>query len=316
MRKIGLLGAVALLAGCSSAAKPPVYVPSLRYSESGSDIHRGFDRETGEREAVLNSEQSAGRPSLKMADADFSLQGAPGGRRRPRMLPGFDDSGHEAAGASAGLDDVNVYRSHEQVKARYQGPLSVGDPGVSASLWRESRGSYDIYRDDRAWRPMDILTIIVAERSSGSSDADTEIKSQSTVEAAINFLLGLETKAGKQSPPLTPESLVSASTQNNFKGEGATARQGNLTARIAGVVAEVLPGGLLRVEGEKIISVNNEEQVMILSGIVRPRDITTANEISSSQIAQLRIDYYGKGEIGSAQTSGWFSRIMRWVWPF
>jgi flagellar L-ring protein precursor FlgH len=251
-----------------------------------------------------------------MADADYSPQDLSAGNRRPRVLPGFDETGRGAGADATDLDGVTVYRSHEQVKARYQGPLSVGDPGVSASLWRESRGSYDIYRDDRAWRPMDILTIVVSERSSGSSDADTEIKSQSSVEAAIEFLLGLETKAGKQNPPLTPESLVSATTQNNFKGEGATARQGNLTARIAGVVAEVLPSGLLRVEGEKIISVNNEEQVMILSGIVRPRDITTANEINSSQIAQLRIDYYGRGEVGSAQTSGWFSRLMRWVWPF
>jgi flagellar L-ring protein precursor FlgH len=69
-------------------------------------------------------------------------------------------------------------------------------------------------------------------------------------------------------------------------------------------------------EGEKIISVNNEEQVMVISGLVRQRDVSSDNEVLSSKIAQMRIDYYGKGVVGAAQYGGWLSRLMRFVWPF
>ena len=85
---------------------------------------------------------------------------------------------------------------------------------------------------------------------------------------------------------------------------------------MSAVVAEVLPSGLLRIEGEKIISMNNEEQVMVVSGLVRPRDITSDNEVLSSKVAQMRIDYYGKGTVGEAQYGGWGARLLRLIWPF
>ena len=82
------------------------------------------------------------------------------------------------------------------------------------------------------------------------------------------------------------------------------------------MVVEVLPSGILRIEGEKIIAVNSEEQVMVLSGLVRPRDVNSNNEVDSSQIANMRIDYYGRGVIGEAQHGGWGSRLLRTIWPF
>jgi flagellar L-ring protein FlgH len=62
--------------------------------------------------------------------------------------------------------------------------------------------------------------------------------------------------------------------------------------------------------------VNSEEQNMVITGLVRTRDISSGNEVDSSKIANLRIDYYGKGIIGEAQDGGWVSRFMRKVWPF
>jgi flagellar L-ring protein precursor FlgH len=82
------------------------------------------------------------------------------------------------------------------------------------------------------------------------------------------------------------------------------------------MVAEVLPSGVLRIEGQKIISVNNEEQVMVISGLVRPRDINSENQIDSSRLANMRIDYYGSGIVGEAQRGAWLSRLMRTLWPF
>src|SRR5688572_11958255 len=114
---------------------------------------------------------------------------------------------------------------------------------------------------------MDLITITIDEKSEGKKDADTEVKAATTIELAISKLFGLETKAklanDSVEAPLDPTALVSASTQNDFKGEGSTNRKDSLTGRISAMVAEVLPSGILRIEGQKIIAVNNEEQIMV-----------------------------------------------------
>ncbi len=208
--------------------------------------------------------------------------------------------------------EFRVQQSTVGNRRQYRGPLQLGDPGVSASLWQESRASNDLLRDYRAYQPMDLITIVVSESSEGKKSADTATKSESTLELAIESLLGLE----DQSSHLNPSSLANASSTNEFTGEGETNRKDSLKARISAMVVEVLPSGVLRVEGEKIIAVNSEEQTMVISGLVRLRDVNSDNEVDSSKIANMRIDYYGSGIIGEAQQGGWLGRIIRKVWPF
>jgi flagellar L-ring protein precursor FlgH len=212
--------------------------------------------------------------------------------------------------------DVRVMRSSKRTARGYKGPLELGDPGVAASLFRESQVGNDPFRDYRAWQPMDLVTIVITEQSLGQQLANTEVKAKSEYLAAIENFFGLEkqTQNWTNQPDLT--SLIQAQTRNDFRGEGRTLRQAQLNARVSAVVAEVLPSGLLRIEGEKIIAVNNEEQVLVISGLVRQRDISSNNEVNASQIAQVRIDYYGKGTVGEAQYGGWLSRLLRILWPF
>jgi flagellar L-ring protein precursor FlgH len=213
-------------------------------------------------------------------------------------------------------DGVKVIRSTEQLPVAYSGPLELGDPGVGASLWRETRVGNDVFRDFRAWQPMDLLTIVVNEISIGRHFGLTEVKGKSEYLAGIENFFGLEEQTQEWNHPPDLSSLIKAQTKNDYKGEGQTNRQTQLTARISAVVAEVLPSGLLRIEGEKIISVNNEEQVLVISGLVRSRDISSDNEVLSTKIAQIRIDYYGKGTVGEAQYGGWGARLLRLLWPF
>jgi flagellar L-ring protein precursor FlgH len=211
---------------------------------------------------------------------------------------------------------VRVLRSSEQRGLPYKGPLEMGDPGVTASLFRESQSGNEPFRDYRAWQPMDLVTIVVTEQSLGQQLANTEIKAKSEYLAAIENFFGLEKQTQNWTNPPDLTSLIQAQTRNDFRGEGRTLRQAQLNARVSAVVAEVLPSGLLRIEGEKIIAVNNEEQVLVISGLVRQRDINSNNEVNASQIAQVRIDYYGKGTVGEAQYGGWLSRLLRILWPF
>ena len=283
------LYAVLVLCGCAPERLANPSIPALEYS----DMVRGQGTPTratfiGKTPQVVNT-------------ADQLDQGS--GKAQLRLIASY--------GAVA-----NTQPAEPQARD-YKGPLALGDPGTSASLWNENRGDNDLYRDSRAWKPMDLITIVVAESDEGSKQADTEVKSKSTLAAAIDNLFGYETDAKEASGnTLNPSSVLKASSQNDFKGEGKTNRKGQLKATISAMVAEVLPSGILRVEGQKIISVNNEEQVMVISGLVRPRDISSTNEVDSARIANMRIDYYGNGTVGEAQYGGWASRLLRRLWPF
>jgi flagellar L-ring protein precursor FlgH len=297
MRISLVLFCTAVAVGCAPQIREEPYAPALRYAgkgvppDNGSNIHwKG---------GVMAATNADGRASLKLADNPPNVHQVQYRGSTPELGAG-----------------VRVMRSHEQAGYPYQGPLEVGDPGVTASLWRESQSGNEPFRDFRAWQAMDLLTIVVSEQSLGQQLANTEVKSKSQYLAAIENFLGLESQTKEWSHPPDLTSLIQAQTQNDFRGEGRTLRQAQLNARISAVVAEVLPSGLLRIEGEKIIAVNNEEQVMIISGLVRQRDINSNNEVNASQIAQVRIDYYGRGTVGEAQYGGWLSRLLRILWPF
>lgn len=212
--------------------------------------------------------------------------------------------------------ELYVERSNDPLSRGYKRSLEFGDPGVNASLWRESKSGLNLYRDHRAFQPMDLITILVVENAEGRKEADTEVIQQSNILASISSFFNIENSIEPSNPGLETSNLINATTQNDFRGEGETERRGFLRATISAMVAEVLPSGILRIEGEKIISVNNEEQIMVISGLVRPRDITPNNEVNSQKIANIRIDYFGRGTLGEAQYGGWLSRIVRIVWPF
>lgn len=338
-----ILLAAMLLASCAPPVMPRSSIPSIEYTRDLKNRHLvvrdGFKSlEPRPFESPLAGAQAtgswAGRGAALTAGSVAALTGAAAEqhddtRAGLRFVADENTLGDSVTGSAAdagpngGAADpaagagYRTYPSSFPDRRDYNGPLSLGDPGVSASLWKESRGSNDIFRDDRAWQPMDLITIVVSEKSEGSKEADTEIKSKSSVEAVIEEFLGFEDDLEeKDKKGIDPKQLIQASTTNDFKGEGETTRKGKLTAKISAMVAEVLPSGILRIEGEKIIAVNSEEQIMKISGLVRPRDITSENEVDSSKIADMRIDYYGQGTVGEAQSGGWLGRLVRKVWPF
>jgi len=319
---------VATFTGCAPQRSTDPYVPALKYTGKAGSVSAAVAAVPNQNHVAAARQTSPlyrpttldNRASLKLVDGDMRPQGfeAP----RP-VIDGVNEFAPDpnlrtgqVSGAIQSGGDIPIYHSTDQLPPSYSSPLALGDPGISSSLWRESRASNDIFRDFRAWQPMDIVTIVVSERSRGTHDADTNLVSRSNVQAALENLLGFEQQTKNWKYPPNLETAITAQTLNEYIGQGETSREAELTARISGVVVEVLASGLLRVEGEKIISVNNEEQVMVISGLVRQRDINSNNQVDSSNIAQMRIDYYGKGTVGEVQYSGWFSRLMRILWPF
>jgi flagellar L-ring protein precursor FlgH len=182
----------------------------------------------------------------------------------------------------------------------------------NGSIWQSTSGS--LTDDMKARKKGDMLTIVISEQASASKEATTSTKRDSSASAAIPNFMGLENTFIKNWMDLNQ--LIKASTGTQYDGAGSTTRKENLTATITARVVDVLPNGYLRIAGRRNVKVNNEDQIILLEGTVRPKDISRENVVNSSFIADARITYTGKGIVSDRQSPGWMMNIIDKIWPF
>ncbi len=171
-----------------------------------------------------------------------------------------------------------------------------------------------LYSGRRAIEIGDLVTIEIAHSTTADSSANTNLARKTKTSVGIKALVGLETALA--SIGLTPEALIEATGENNFDGTGVTARSGDLKATLTARVVDVEPNGILVIGGRQAVKINNEIQILTLRGRVDPRSIDSDNSVSSSQIADARIEYSGMGVVASKQRPGWLSRILDLITPF
>jgi flagellar L-ring protein precursor FlgH len=186
-------------------------------------------------------------------------------------------------------------------------------PQTAGSLWTESRGG--LFQDNKGRTVGDIITVVIVENASASKEATTETDRTSSMSAGITNVFGLERQIGSMTG-LDPSTLVDAKATNDFSGGGKTERKENLVATLTTQVVEVQPNGNLRIEGNKTVTVNSETQIVKLSGLVRPSDVSPRNLVDSKNILNARIAYVGDGVISDKQQQGWLVRALDQVWPF
>ena len=186
-------------------------------------------------------------------------------------------------------------------------------PSSPGSLFNDS-GS--LYADLKAHRVGDIVTVTISEQASASKQATTTTGRKSTASAGLQKLFGLDRTIGNISHAIDPSSLVDTSYQTDFKGSGSTSRNEDLVATLTTRVVAVLPNGNLRIAGSKSVRVNNEDQLIGLTGEIRPEDISSNNSVDSKYILDARISYTGKGVISDNQGQGWLVRVLDNIWPF
>jgi len=195
--------------------------------------------------------------------------------------------------------------------------LPAPPPPPPGSLWHaEYAGNY-AFGDVRAHFPGDLLTVLITEKSQGKKDATTNAKAESSISASVEDFFGIPAAAVKFLPKgFNPQQIVKAQTARESKGDADTERNGSLTASITVTVVGVDPSGNLHVQGDKVITVNREEQFIVLTGVVRPEDIASDNSVLSARLASARIDYYGRGVVADKQGVPLVHRLYDWVWPF
>jgi len=187
-------------------------------------------------------------------------------------------------------------------------------PQSPGSLWTGSEAGF--YSDIKARRVGDIVTVTIQEKAQASKEAVTESGRDTTMKAGIPTLFGWEKTIQEKNPNVSMDTLVDATFSNQFKGSGKTTRKENLVATLTTQVVKVYPNGNMKIRGGKSVIVNNEEQIIYLTGIIRPQDVTADNTVDSSHILNAQIIYTGKGAVSDKQRPGWLMRILDNVWPF
>ncbi len=179
------------------------------------------------------------------------------------------------------------------------------------SLWMNGNS---LYEDKKARRVNDLVTILIVERSTASKTATTNASKDSTGDYTVANALGMKVDNFPMLNDLNQG--FKGSSTGAFKGAGDTSRQGTLTATITAKVVEVLPNYNLVVESRKEVVVNNEKEIIVLRGIIRPDDITSGNTILSQYVADAQIYLVGDGVLDDKQSQGWLVRFLDKVWPF
>lgn len=166
-----------------------------------------------------------------------------------------------------------------------------------------------LFEDRRARFVGDTITISIAEKVQASKKSDTKAERTHSVAVAVPTVNGLPFKSA--------EGIGLAATDTNkFGGKGENSSSNDFTGTITVTVIEVLSNGNLLVSGEKQIGLKEGEEFIRFSGIVNPNNITSANVVTSTQVADARIEYKANGFIDSAQVMGWLGRFFLTFLPF
>jgi flagellar L-ring protein precursor FlgH len=178
--------------------------------------------------------------------------------------------------------------------------LAMLAAAASAQSLYEEATFRPLTADRKAFRVGDILTVQILESAAASANADTRTQRSNTVAAEL---------ARAHVPRVANGAVVSS----GFDGGGTTLRAGKLVAQVSVTVLQVLPGGDLRVGGDNVLLINQEQQRIGVQGRVRPHDISSANVVLSSRLAEASITYVGEGDLAQRQQRAWWRQGLDWL---
>ena len=176
------------------------------------------------------------------------------------------------------------------------------------------QNNYDmrLFESQIARRVGDILMVTLAENTKAKKSADINVNKDLDITLTVPKLYGMDPSV------VMGDALTNQITaKRNALGNGQANQSNSLTGSISVSVVEVLPNGNLKVRGEKRVSLNQGNEYLRVSGIIRPIDISATNTVSSSQLADATIMYTGDGAVADASRMGWISRsFFSWLFPF
>lgn len=173
----------------------------------------------------------------------------------------------------------------------------------SGSIYQTSR-NYNLYGDTVAINVGDVLLVNLQESTQASKSAESSISKENDISLNEGSILG---RSGLKM-------ATNLNMERDFEGQAEADQSNSLAGSITVTVTEVLPNGVLRIRGEKWLSLTNGDEYIRLTGLVRPQDINPNNVIASNRIADARIAYGGTGDFDQANQMGWLGRFFNSEW--
>ena len=188
-------------------------------------------------------------------------------------------------------------------------------PSDASSLWTGETDS--LFGDRRAARRGDILTVVIEIDDSAAISNSSDRSRDGKQSSGLAEFFGIPQRIDENLPEgASIADAFETESTSTFKGSGSVARKEELTLRIAATVVEELPNGVLRIEGQQEVRVNFEMRELVVTGFVRPIDISRQNEITYDKIAGARIAYGGRGQITDVQQPTFGQQVADIVLPF
>lgn len=199
------------------------------------------------------------------------------------------------------------------------GFVSARDPAPQAasanSLWRT--GARAFFIDQRANRVGDILTVQIDIDDSAQTRNASASSRTAGVSAGVDNFFGLESSLGRIFPGgYDPSNMINTNSTSSNQGAGSVVRSEKISLTVAAVVTNVLPNGNMVIQGTQEVRTNAELRQLTVAGVVRPEDISSANTIRHTQIAEARISYGGRGDISRVQKTPAGQSLVERFQPF
>jgi flagellar L-ring protein precursor FlgH len=190
-------------------------------------------------------------------------------------------------------------------------PQPVLAPAPDGSIYQPTvYGNYPLFEDRRPRNVGDIVTVVLEERTNAAKNVATDTTRTSSTQNSI------AASPGFMSSWFNAKLDTETSGSNVTKGSGDSSANNTFTGTLTTTVIGVLPNGNLQVAGEKQIAINRGSEYIRFSGVVDPRSVTGLNTVSSTQVADARIEYRSKGIMDEVQTMGWLQRFFLIASPF
>ncbi len=183
------------------------------------------------------------------------------------------------------------------------------------SLWRA--GAKSFFEDQRAQAIGDILTVLIEIEDNATINNTSSRSRQASDQANLSQFFGLQGNLQNFLPDeVSPDELIDFGSTTNNVGSGTIQRQESIELRVAALISQVLPNGNFVIQGRQEVRVNFEMRELLITGVIRPEDISSGNTISYDQIAEARISYGGRGQITDVQQPRYGQQLYDIIFPF
>ncbi|MDX2030111.1 MAG: flagellar basal body L-ring protein FlgH [Blastocatellia bacterium] len=183
---------------------------------------------------------------------------------------------------------------------------------ANGSLYTDDAMGANLFSDFKATRVGDLVFVDVVEESAASvSSSAKRNRDSGTLGGAVGAIGAIPMPGAA-----VTAGVIGGLGSRKFEGKGETGRRSILSARITARVIETYPNGDLRVEAQKTVKINKEDEMLTLSGIVRRRDLAADNSVPTTMVGELRVTLNGKGVASADNAPGWLFRLFEKISPF